>query len=227
MRDVIFWDFDGTLIYSEHLWSSNVYEALKCADKNTKIAFSEIRECMSSGFTWHTPNEDYSKVTNEKWWDFMNQHIYNSYIHLGVDKEIAKRAVQNVRPLIKREKNYHLYEDVMDTLIDLKEKGITNVILSNNYPDLKEVLEKLDLSQYFDAVIISAVEGYDKPRRELFEIAKNKYPDSKYYMIGDSVNADIVGGNSAGMITVLVHKGYSEKACYCFDELKGVLDLFE
>ena len=29
----------------------------------------------------------------------MNQHIYNSYIHLGVDKGIAKQAVQKVRTL--------------------------------------------------------------------------------------------------------------------------------
>ena len=34
MREVIFWDFDGTLVHSEYLWSSNVYEALKCVDKN-------------------------------------------------------------------------------------------------------------------------------------------------------------------------------------------------
>ena len=52
----------------EHWYIQSIYEALKCVDNNTDITLNEIKECMSSGFTWHTPNEDYSKVTNEKWW---------------------------------------------------------------------------------------------------------------------------------------------------------------
>lgn len=46
-------------------------------------------------------------------------------------------------------------------------------------------------------------------------------------MIGDSIHADIAGGNNAGMTTILVHKGYSEKADFCFDDLRSVLGLFE
>ena len=227
MRKVVFWDFDGTLVHSEHWWSSNVYEALQCADQNTAITLNEIKECMSSGFTWHTPNEDYSKLTDEKWWKFMNEHIYKSYVRLGVEKEIARHALQKVRPLIKRKKNYHVYGDVQNTLAELNAKGIINAILSNNYPDLKEVVEKLNLLHYFDSVIVSSLEGYDKPRKELFEIAKSRYPNSKYYMIGDSIHADIAGGHTAGMTTVLVHHGYSEEADYCFENVKEILNIFQ
>lgn len=225
MNTVIFWDFDGTITHSNPLWSSSVYEALKSTDNDTEVAFNDIRKHMAYGFTWHTPDEDYSNMINDKWWDFINKHIYNSYIKLGVDANIAESAVKKVRDIIKRKDNYVLYSDAVFVLNYLKNKEIKNVILSNNYPDLKEVLIKLDILKYFDDIIISAIEGYDKPRKELFNIAKSKFPNSKYYMIGDNVNADIIGASNADMTTILVHKGYNKKADYCFDNLMPILEL--
>lgn len=222
---VIFWDFDGTLAYSDALWSGSVHKALLLADANTHVKFEEIRMCMKYGFTWHTPERDYSNMTAEKWWDFMNRHFYESYIKCGVSDEIAQAATAKVRGIIKRIENYTLYEDALLTLSKAKDRGYRNVLLSNNYPDLEEVLQKLGLMEYLDGIIISAMEGYDKPRTELFEIAKERYPGDIYYMIGDNPKADITGGNSAGMKTILVHKGYSEEADYCFDDLYSICDV--
>lgn len=39
---IIFWDFDGTLAYSNHLWSTTVYNSLKEAAPNSKIALDYI-----------------------------------------------------------------------------------------------------------------------------------------------------------------------------------------
>ena len=41
-------------------------------------------------------------------------------------------------------------------------------------------------------------------------------------MIGDNPVADILGGKSAGMTTVLVHKGFAKNADYCFDNLLDI-----
>lgn len=222
MKKVVCWDFDGTLVYSHHLWSSNVLEALKVTDPNTDVTFADIRKYMAYGFTWNTPNEDYSNMTNDKWWVFMNKHIYNSYLSLGVDEKIADIATKKVHKIIKRIDNYNLYDDAKETLNTLKNMGVVNVLLSNNYPDLNDILVQLDLVKYFDKIVISAVEGYDKPRKELFEIAKSGYENTQFYMVGDNENADVVGGKNANMTTILVHKGYSEKADYCFDDLKSI-----
>ena len=102
----------------------------------------------------------------------MNHKIALDYIGLGIDKVSAVNAASLVRKIIKNIENYTLYPDAASTLEALKAKGHKNIILSNNYPDLIEVIEKLGLIKYFDAVIVSAVEGYDKPRAELFDIAK-------------------------------------------------------
>lgn len=224
---VIFWDFDGTLVHSNSLWSRSVYTALQETDANAQVEFEEIRKHMKYGFTWHTPEQDYSNMTGDKWWDFMNAHIYESYIKCGVSEEIAQAATAKMCAIIKRVENYELYEDTLDTLRTAKELGYTNVILSNNYPDMDEVVEKLGLMKYLDGMIVSAVEGYDKPRKELFEVAKAKFPSDEYYMVGDNIKADIFGGNNAGMKTIYVHRDYSEEADYCFDDLSSIGELLK
>ncbi len=223
---IVYWDFDGTLVKSTHLWSSSVFMALNetCAEHD--VTFGDIRRCMARGFTWHTPQNDYTAFKNEKWWELMNKHIYTSYLSLGVDDETARAATQKVRSIIKKTENYTLYPDCVSTLDALKTLGNKNIILSNNYPDLIEVIKDLKLDKYFDGYVISAIEGYDKPRKELFDIAKNfNKNDEPMFMVGDSVNADIRGGNAAGMVTVFVHNGYCEEADHCADKLSEILYL--
>lgn len=156
----------------------------------------------------------------------MNKHIYESYINLGVDSGTAQKASRKVRNIIKEERNYKIYDDFKYTVTELKKHGVKNIILSNNYPELEEIVNNLRIAKYFDGIIVSALEGYDKPRKELFEIAKSRYPADEYYMIGDSVNADIIGGKNAGMKTVLVHNGFCENADFCFDRLSDICGLF-
>lgn len=223
---VIFWDFDGTLVHSTPLWSTSVYKALKITDVNTSLNFDDIRKCMTSGFTWHTPYEDYSKLTGDKWWEFMNTKFYNDYIRLGVQSDIAEKAVNQIRDIIKSKSNYKLYSDTIVTLKLVVEKGHKNVILSNNHPDLSDVIKTLDLDKYFDKIIVSANIGYDKPRPEIFEYAKNLYPYyNDFIMIGDNPNADIVGGKNSNIKTVLVHNEKNNSADYCFNDLKSILDI--
>lgn len=221
---IIFWDFDGTLVYSNPLWSTTVFNSLKEVAPNTDVKFTDIRKCMATGFTWHTPDEDYSNLIGDKWWEFMNRKISDDYISLGVDADVAQKAVALVRKNIKNVESYTLYRDAVDVLEKLLKKGYKNVLLSNNYPDLVEVLDKLDLTYYFDNIIVSANHGYDKPRKELFDIAKALYPNEEYIMVGDSLTADIVGGNNAGMKTVLVHRDYDEKADFCLENLKEIFE---
>lgn len=222
---VIFWDFDGTLVYSNSLWSNSVFHALSQTrvDGNANVKFEDIRKCMATGFTWHTPYEDYSELTDEKWWDFMIDKICNDYINLGVKRKTARLAASKVPKIIKDLNNYTLYDDAFEILEKSVECGNINVLLSNNYPDLDDVLNGLGLSEYFDSVIISAKIGYDKPRKEIFNYAKSKYPNAEYVMIGDSINADIIGGKNVGMRTVLVHNGFDEKADSCCDTLTEII----
>ncbi len=221
---VIYWDFDGTLVYSKSLWSPNVYRAI--AEEYDKAVFADVKEYMQTCFTWNNPYENFAELKEEKWWEYMNNHFKKCYIKQGAPQKTAEKAALKVREYIKEIGNYTLYDDAIQTLTTCKKLGHTNVVLSNNYPDLIEVITNLGIAKYFDNFIVSAKYGYDKPRRELFEIAKALYPDeSTFYMVGDNAYADIEGGNSAGMTTILVHRGFDANANYCFENLACILDI--
>lgn len=223
---VFCWDFDGTLTYCDHLWSGSLQKAILDTVPYSKIEFKAIRKCNESGFTWQSPEKAYTDRTGEIWWKDMQKHFYKSCITLGLSPEQSEAASKKVRSIIKKTENYFLFDGVYKTLEYIKGQGHKNILLSNNYPDLKEVTDALKLTQYFEHMVISGLVGYEKPHPKIFEIAKSLYPDeSEFYMVGDNINADIIGGKKAGMKTILVHKGFDEKADFCFDKLEEIKSL--
>lgn len=222
---VFCWDFDGTLAYSDHLWSNSVFRALNETVKNHSVTFQDIRRCNQTGYTWHTPERDFTAFVGEKWWELMNTHFYNSFISLGINEKQAKTASEKVREIIMLPENYFLFDDTLAVLEAAKEKGHTNIILSNNYPELETITDFLGITKYFDRLVVSGLVGYDKPRKEIFDIAKSFYPDDNFVMIGDNPTADVLGGKAAGMTTVLVHKGFDPNADYCFDNLNDICSI--
>lgn len=222
---VIFWDFDGTLVHSKHLWSGSMYKALKAVDPDTSMTFEQIRICNRSGFPWHTPENDQQHLVGDAWWDYMYKHFIKSYTRFGVSQDIAERASLLVHSIIKDYTNYTLYPDALSTLTACRHRGCQNVLLSNNYPDLQDVLDYLGLSPLLDGVILSGLEGYDKPRAELFDIAKIRFPASRYIMVGDNAYADITGGNRASMYTVYVHNGSCADADRSVNSLSEILSI--
>lgn len=224
--NIFCWDFDGTLVHSNSLWSRSLLAALNENVPNHNIEFDDIRTELKSGFTWHTPFEDYSALTGDNWWHFMNEYFLKVFIKLGLNENQAIYTTQKVREIIKRISNYELYNDTIYTLEKLKDKG-KHIIISNNYPDMDEVVEKLGLLSYFEHIVVSSVIGYDKPRIEIFKYAEELFtPNDNFIMIGDNPTADIIGGNKAGMTTILVHKNYCPQADYCFETLSDIIKMF-
>jgi len=226
MTKVICWDFDGTLVYSEGLWRKCLYKALLEADPTFQTTPDIIGSHLQKGYSWHTPEADYRDCAGEAWWVRMNQVFLSAYCALGVDPDTAQKAADRVRPLIKRPENYRLYADALSALSICREAGCFQILLSNNYPDLEDVARDLGLGQYLNGYVISGAIGYEKPRPELFAIAKALCPDAEcYFMVGDSVSADIRGGRAAGFTTVLVHQAPDPAADYTFDSLIPVCGL--
>ncbi len=223
----IFWDFDGTLAYSHHLWSGSMYRALTAVCPYTAVPFSAIRECNTRLFTWQTPERDYTAFKGDAWWHRFEAQAYTAYCSCGIEDTHAAAAASLVKRCILSPENYHLYPDTVKVLNVCRQRGHRNVLLSNNYPELSEILQTLGLLPLFDGVIVSALEGYDKPRQELFHIAATRYPDTRYYMIGDNPRADVLGGKQAGMTTVLVHTSPSALADYHAETLSDILPIIK
>lgn len=211
MHRVIFWDFDGTLVHSNSLWSRSVYRAIHTIMPGCQIPFASISAHMKTGFTWHTPDRDHTALVGEMWWQHMFDRFSSVYQSLGADPATARLASRTVREIIKSVDSYIVYDDAASVLQACSERGYQNYILSNNYPDLADVIDSLQLRHHFAGLIVSAEVGYDKPRIELFDHAKKVagYPD-RCIMVGDNPVADVRGGQAAGMKTILVHPRMSQ-----------------
>lgn len=223
MHKVVFWDFDGTLVRANSPWSNSFLKAILKNVPDSSITLDLVRPLMRRGFTWDEPDRDYREMTGTKWWDRMNHRFRSLLLGLGFSEDLSDRISGDIRAEVLDASRYSAFPDAAVALESALEKGYSNYILSNNFPELEGLVSQLGLRGYFQQVVTSSLVGYEKPHKGIFDYARRiaGYPDI-CFMVGDNPVADIEGGKAAGMRTVLVHKGQDPRADYCFDELAEV-----
>lgn len=225
MRKTVFWDFDGTLVRSQSLWTGSVYKALADAIIDCPWSIEDVRPHMQSGFPWHCPERDYSHlVSGTCWWDQMTKHFSGIYRTLGVEAELADAIASVVRAMVLNPDNYELYPDAVQALQACLDDGWQNHILSNNYPELQSILESLGIAKYFSGITVSALVGVEKPRPEIFDAARTAAGSPGLcVMVGDNPVADIAGATAAGMQAILVHRKADQGSSAAPAELSDIL----
>jgi len=230
LKKALFWDFDGTLVHnSGGGWANSSHAALAKFgyDVDIEKVLYHFSRSMK-GFSWHSPEVSYTDAIGQPWWDKLFKHLDVFYKEHNVPQEDADRANSYFKSHILDYKNYTPYEDAIEVLRKCMEMGYRNYIVSNNYPELELVVEGLGFEKYVDATIVSALIGYEKPRVEIFRYALEiaGFPDV-CYMIGDNPVADIQGGKSAGMETILVHTDAETDADFTCKNLSEIPQLLK
>lgn len=205
MRKAIFWDFDGTLTRSYPMWTQAVWEAAAPFAEKYGVTFEKLRPFLAKGFPWDADGN--SSVTGDCWWEDRVEKFTAAYRSFGVPEAQAEAAARSVREKILDPKRYQVYPDASATLALCAYKGYKNYLLSDNFPELESLLERLYLRQFFVDCVVSGTVGLNKPDVRLFRKAElvAHFP-SLIWMVGDNPKADIAGGQSAGWHTVLVHR---------------------
>ena len=182
---------------------------------------------MKKNCSWHIYQNSYPEKTGELWWTELLERLGRFCEELDIPVEDRKC----IRTMFRDKVMYHpyrLYEDAEEMLTYCREQGFENYLLTNNYPELEAVVERLGLRHYFTDLFISSQIGFDKPRRELFDYALKRAQNPECcYMIGDNPVADMKGGKDAGMRTILVHTkntaGYADEVCRQLMEIREIL----
>ena len=218
----LFWDFDGTLANNwkilrgnpTSLWTYSAYDVL--TELKYEIDIDEYRRHMNNGgYSWSTPEISYTENTGQKWWDKFFAHLNIYYKDNSISSDDAEKASIYIKNQITDYRNYTLFDDAVSVLQKCMELGYKNYILSNNFPELVNIIKDLGCAEYFADYIVSANIGYEKPRIEIFQYAMNIAGSPEIcYMIGDNPIADIQGGKSAGMKTILVNSKRESEADY-------------
>lgn len=128
------------------------------------------------------------------------------------DERLAKEMSEEFLEILPTKKK--VFDYTFEILKYLREKNYSIHLITNGFE--KTQWSKLNnslLAGYFTHVITSETSNSVKPKKEIFEFALNKCGGKlrESIMLGDNLNADILGAQNAGMDTVFVN--HIQAAC--------------
>lgn len=123
----------------------------------------------------------------------------------------------------------HLFKDAKEVLDYLSKKYALHII-TNGFDEVQhKKLEVSGIKQYFKNVITSEIAGYQKPHSLIFkyalEVANASLLDS--IMIGDSIEADIIGAQKIGLDHILFNPDQQPIAHPVMKQIHSLSELME
>lgn len=121
-----------------------------------------------------------------------------------------------------------IYPETVDTLKQLKDKGIKLAIISNSpEQNIEPVLEKFDLNKFFDVILLSFEEGMIKADSALYEKAVDMLGLEKedVIVVGDSIKSDMDCAKKAGLKNILIDRKNNREFEDKITDLSQLLEL--
>lgn len=117
----------------------------------------------------------------------------------------SEEARNHILDLIKsNNEKYHLNDELVNIIKELKNRGYKIALLSNNSIELRDRLKDDGIIDLFDGIIISAEVGLQKPQPEIFDILFTKLDvkPNEVVFIDDTLKS-LEGADNIGYVPVL------------------------
>lgn len=225
----VFFDLDHTLWDYE----TNSYETLK-------ELFDGYNLSGMADVTFEQFIKKFTKV-NDKLWDNYNRGL--------IDRQVIKKKrfekILKAFNIHKPEMSLSMSEEYIkncpyktnlmpfahETLAYLHKK-YPLYLLTNGFNDVQNIkIKNSNIDHYFSGMVTSETSGHRKPSSEIYNytlsLAKAKAEST--IMIGDNLNADIIGAKKAKLCTAyynpraLKHKAETDYEVICLSELSSIL----
>ncbi|MGB5818007.1 MAG: YjjG family noncanonical pyrimidine nucleotidase [Saonia sp.] len=147
--------------------------------------------------------------------DSIKQPVSDNMIYILADAYIEHLSSFN-----------HLFPHATEILKYLRPKYKLHII-TNGFQEIQEKkLKNANIHGYFDEIVDSEMAGVKKPNPIIFELAleKAKALPEKSLMIGDSIEADILGAQAVGFHTLHfnVHQDDTHQYCKMIHDLSEI-----
>jgi len=140
---------------------------------------------------------------DEEIWVLFTERIIRG---MGGDGDRAYECAVEMTNAWERAHNFELYEDVLPTLAELRERGLKLALVSNTARDLNRFVthHKLDV----DVALSSRLHGRVKPHASIFRAVLERLDvqPSEAAMVGDTPEDDVEGARALGMRAFLVDR---------------------
>ena len=177
--------------------------------KAPPLAFSKIRSSLL-------------RRSEKEWW---HDIVHEVFRRVGMIRKFDRyfeelyRAFSGIR-------GWELYPETRTVLRDLKKAGFILGIISNFDSRILTVCTDLEIFEYLDSIQISSRVGWAKPSPQIFQKALqyHGFRPHEAVHIGDSLEDDVLGARSAGMIPIHLNRN---SAAHETDGIRSIMDLTE
>lgn len=170
------------------------------------------------------------KITKK---ELVNTRFAKMFAHFGIEKDGVYLAERYQFYLAQQGQVFSGAMELLDNLID---RGYELYAATNGITAIQTGrLAQSGLAPYFNQVFISEQLQTQKPDAEFYEKIGARIPNfnkNHALMIGDSLSADIQGGNNAGIATIWYNPHHLEnhtqaKPTYEVDSYQALLELLD
>lgn len=175
---------------------------------------------------WHRYNHGFIRQEELRW-----KRMWHALLEFKLgDESLAKKLSAEYLEILPSKKA--LFSYTHEILSYLTNKKYTLHLITNGFEQIQSrKLENAQISHYFSTVTTSETACCLKPHKAIFDFAIEKagccYHEG--IMLGDNLDADILGAMSAGMDTIFVNHIHEETTLkptyviYHLKELEGIL----
>lgn len=141
-------------------------------------------------------------------WARYDDFILQELGYVGDRRQFSKKASDAFDAIIPKVESWTAYPDTRPMLELLTSRDLVLGVISNATDLARRVLDNLDLTKYFDVVVLSEEVGVRKPSPKIFHIAAERagVKPSRCLFAGDKLAVDVVGAKGAGMNAILIDR---------------------
>jgi len=226
----LFFDLDHTL-WDFEANSKNVLEVLFLQHKlvdHVNVDFNKFYQSYSyhNKRLWDRYHHGFILQEDLKW-----KRMWHTLLEFKLgDEKLAKELSAKYLDLLPQQKE--LFPYTIEILEYLVTKNYKLHLITNGFQKTQIAkITNAGIAKYFIEVITSESANSLKPKKEIFEYAVSKCATQccNSIMLGDNLDADIMGAMNAGMDTVFVNHLNEEtllKPTYTVHHLKELEDIF-
>lgn len=206
---IVLFDLGSTLIYSDGSWPEVIKKAMRAVyDQLVIKGLSLDRDKFIE--TFHQRLNDYYIERDTEFIEYTTSYILSTlletwgYSDLPVD--MIQQAVDSLYAVTQQ--HWRTETETHNTLQTLREQGYRLAIISNagDDNDVQSLVNNANIRPYFEIILSSANLGIRKPNPRIFEIALEKLhaAPNQAVMVGDTLGADILGAQNAGIFDIWI-----------------------
>lgn len=208
--DVLLFDLGNTLLYFEgnlvEIFTQGVRGLLEILRaEGIALAEADFAPKFRARLNEYYIQRDTEFVEHTTLWVFNNLLVELGYPNTPPD---VMRAALNALYAVSQQ-HWQREPDAILTLQTLLQQGYRLGLISNagDAHDLYTLINRAQLHNFFEVIVVSAEVGIRKPNPQIFEqalAAMGNPPLTRVAMIGDTLGADILGAHNAGIFSIWI-----------------------